>query len=67
MLTDKGSGMLIKERTKALVGPGGGGGRMTEMGEGTQAKGCLKSHYGLLSESSVIITLMALISLQFGA
>lgn len=35
------------------------------MGEGTQAKGCLKSHYGLLSKFSVIIILMDLISLQF--
>lgn len=28
-------------------------------------KGCLKSHYGLLSKFSVIIILMDLISLQF--
>ena len=40
---------------------------MTEMGEGTQAKGCLKSHYGLLSKFSIKIILMAFISLQFGA
>lgn len=44
-----------------------GGGRMIEMGEGAQAKGCLKSHYELLSKFSIIIILMALISLQFGA
>ena len=40
---------------------------MTEMGEGAQAKGCLKSHYRLLSKFSIIIILITLISLQFGA
>lgn len=40
---------------------------MTEMGEGAQAKGCLKSHHGLLSKSPVITILMTLINLQFGA
>lgn len=36
-------------------------------GGGAQAKGCLKSHYQLLSKFSIIIILMTLISLQFGA
>lgn len=40
---------------------------MAEVGEGAKAKGCLKSHYELLSKSSIIIILMALIILQFGA
>lgn len=30
-------------------------------------KSCLKSHYGLLSKFSIVIILMALITLQFGA
>ena len=28
---------------------------MTEMGEGAQAKGCLRSHYQLLSKFSIIM------------
>lgn len=60
-----------KERAKASPGSlriaWEGGERVTELGEGTQGIGCLKSHYVLLCKFSIIMILMALISLQFGA
>lgn len=40
---------------------------MAERGESAQARGCLESHYGRLSEFSAIIILMTLMNLQFGA
>lgn len=39
------------------------GERTAEKREGAPEKGCLKSHYELLSKFSIIIILMALISL----
>jgi hypothetical protein len=64
--------MMTERKQRLPWGLAGGlylGGRKEDDREGgcAQAKGCLKSHYGLLSKFSIIIILMDLISLQFGA